>query len=163
MGCSISSNYYEHFGTFMEWRTKKECKLNSSSHYCDDHMFCGKKDTGQCLHLMDTFKNVCNRLSVPLCADKGVLPCTCMVYLGFTVDTVKQWTIIPSDKIQDAITKLAPFVETVKIVNGIGILVDKWSHLRGPAGLITCCLPLCVKLPGGPLKPITTYQNLMNI
>ncbi len=29
--------------------------------------------------------------------------------------------------------------------------------LRGPAGLITCCLPWCVKLPGGPLKPITTY------
>ena len=31
------------------------------------------------------------------------------------------------------------------------------TTLRGPAGLITCCMPWCVKLPGGPLKPITTY------
>ncbi len=130
MGCSISSNYYERFGTFLEWRTKKESKLNSTSHYCDDHMFSGRKGTGQCLHLMNTFKSVCKRLHVPLCADKEVLPCTCMVYLGFTIDTVKQWIIIPSDKIQDAITKLAPFVETVKIVNGRGNIVDKWAHSK---------------------------------
>ncbi len=32
-------------------------------------------------------------------------------------------------------------------------------ELRGPAGLITGYLPWCVKLPGGPLKLITTYQN----
>ncbi len=130
MGCSISCKYYERFASFLEWRTKKESGLNSTSHYCDDHMFCGRKGTGQCLLLMNTFKDICSKLNVPLCPEKEVLPCTCMVYLGFTIDTVRQWIIIPMDKIQEAITKLNLFVGKISVLDCRGKSIEKWAHSK---------------------------------
>ena len=130
MGCSISSQYYERFACFLEWRTKRESKLQSTSHYCDDHMFCGRRGTGQYLFIMNTFKSICDRLNVPLCQEKEVLPCTCMVYLGFTIDTVRQWILIPLDKIQDAIAKLNHFVLTVPTGNSVGNSNVKWAHSK---------------------------------
>ncbi len=129
-GCSISCKYYEMFATFLEWRTKKESKLKSTSHYLDDHFMCGRKGSGECSLLVQTFKNICSRLNVPLCPEKEVLPCTFMDFLGITIDTVNQRILIPLDKIQNAVQKLMPFVKTVKVTDHSGKTCISWQHKK---------------------------------
>ena len=34
---------------------------------------------------------------------------------------------------------------------------------RGHTGLVTCCLPWCVKLPGGHLTSIKSYKKHINM
>ncbi len=109
-GCSISCKYFEEFATFIQWRVQIESGLNSISHFLDDYIMVGSRNTNNCQKLISTFNSVCARLGVPIAVNKCTSPDTRMEYLGLTIDTLKQLIIVPSDKVTATIVKLEELI-----------------------------------------------------
>ena len=49
---------------------------------------------------MDVFHHVCERLGIPLAADKCEGPSTCLTFLGIEIDTVEMELRLPAEKLQ---------------------------------------------------------------
>jgi hypothetical protein len=66
-------------------------------------LFAGQVQTPECKHLMQTFKNVCFEMDVPLNKDKTDGPTTCLIFLGLEIDTVDMQIRIPIHKVYELV------------------------------------------------------------
>lgn len=115
MGCSVSCNLFEKFSTFLHWLAENRVGLNSLDHYLDDFIFCGKRDSKECELLMNGFQNICSELGVPLADEKTVGPVTCLVFLGYEVDTVEMMIRVPPKKMTELIQNLSSLLGSKKV------------------------------------------------
>ena len=68
-------------------------------HYLDDFLTMGTADSGQCSRNLERIIAVCQRLGVPLKAEKIEGPAEVITFLGITLDTMKQEIRLPPQKI----------------------------------------------------------------
>ena len=68
-------------------------------HYLDDFLTIGPPDTNTCQKYMDTIKEVCKILGVPLAVEKVEGPSTVLSFLGITLDTCKMEARLPEEKL----------------------------------------------------------------
>ena len=115
MGCSESCAYFEKFSTFIEWAVKREARSKDIDHYLDDFLFAGEAHTGECDRLMNSFKNVCNRLNIPIADEKTEGPTTVLEYLGITIDTDKMMVKIPTNKLSELREKISLVLNSKKV------------------------------------------------
>ncbi|XP_053140582.1 uncharacterized protein LOC128340004 [Hemicordylus capensis] len=99
MGCSVSCAAFEAFSSMLEWALRRRAGLRSSAHSLDDFIFGGREGSGQCLHLLRSFRALCGDLGVPLAKDKTEGPTTKLTFLGIELDTVGQLSRLPGDKL----------------------------------------------------------------
>ena len=115
MGLSQSANLFEKFSTFLHWVVANEASLDTLDHLLDDFIFAGKKGSGDCEILLETFSKVCLELGVPIAEEKSVEPTTVMVFLGLEIDTNNMLVRIPLHKIEELYTLLVKLSEKHKI------------------------------------------------
>lgn len=106
MGCSASCALFEKFSTFLEWAIRVKTGRNEIEHYLDDFLFVGKPHSDQCLQLMNSFRELCVDLGVPIAEDKTLGPSCIMVFLGLEIDTIMMVIRIPEDKLSEVKHKL---------------------------------------------------------
>lgn len=130
MGCSISCYLFENFATFLHWLVQKQSGLSSLDHYLDDFIFAGAAHSNNCKYLMDSFQNLCHKISIPLAENKTVGPSTFITFLGLGIDTVNMFVVIPLDKIE-------------KLKSGIHLILSrkklKVKEFESIVGLMAFC------------------------
>ena len=68
-------------------------------HCLDDFLTIGPPDTNTCQNYMDTIKEVCEILGVPLAVEKVKGPSTILSFLGITLDTCKMEARLAEEKL----------------------------------------------------------------
>lgn len=58
-----------------------------SLHYQDDFHFISYPDSPYCLGALNKFRDITTLFGIPLAEEKSVLPCTCLEFIGITIDT----------------------------------------------------------------------------
>ena len=84
---------------------KQRSGLSTVDHYLDDFFFAGR-NRKSCVDLMNTFKQICQELGVPLAEDKSFGPTYKLVFLGLEIDTVSQMVRVPEVKSAELSTLL---------------------------------------------------------
>lgn len=97
MGCWYSYAAFEYFSTFLEWTVRYKSGLTSTAHYHDDFLFISSSRSGQCFHLLDTFRSIYSSLGVPLAEAKTESPISKLSFLGIELDSVQQYSRLPAD------------------------------------------------------------------
>ena len=68
-------------------------------HYLDDFLTVGPPNSNICQQNLDTIKQVCDILGVPLALEKVEGPATSLSFLGITLDTVTMEAKLPPEKL----------------------------------------------------------------
>ncbi len=76
-------------------------------HYIDDFVAVGERGTDQCERGMVVFKEVCQRLGMPLDESKEEGPSEVLTFLGMEIDTVKMEVRLPREKLTELRALLA--------------------------------------------------------
>lgn len=129
-GCSVSCSLFEKFSSFIEWSVIEKSGKKSISHYLDDFFFAGKKDSNDCLDLMNSFTGVCSDLGVPIAVEKSVGPVTVLKFLGLEIDTIDMVVRIPQDKLFKLRSLLEPLLFRERI---------KFKEFESIIGLMAFC------------------------
>ena len=110
MGLKISCHYFEMFSTFLNWLINNLMSQQLCVHYLDDWLFFSPKqargEVSRCGEVLSKFLAMCRWLGIPVAEEKTVCPCTCLVFLGLQIDTVKQEVRVPGDKLLACRAKL---------------------------------------------------------
>lgn len=114
-GASISCALFEEFASFLHWLVAKHHPGGAVVHYLDDFLFLGKQGTNHCKDLLDTFKDVCKMLGVPIADEKTISPTTCLTFLGIEIDTVEMTIRIPKDKLAELRQKISDSINCKKV------------------------------------------------
>ena len=83
---------------FLAWVLKQQ-GVAPLLHYLDDFLTIGPPDANTCQKYMDTIKEVCEILGVPLAVEKVEGPSTVLSFLGITLDTCKMEARLPEEKL----------------------------------------------------------------
>lgn len=114
-GCSVSCKTWEIFATFLEFLVRKKAGSKHLLHYLDDFLGGGKKGSGDCQHLMQTFRKCMQQLSVPLADEKTDGPSTVLCFLGLDIDSDKMEIRIPMQKVMEILQRLDFFLSKEKV------------------------------------------------
>ncbi|XP_072171827.1 uncharacterized protein [Diadema setosum] len=98
MGCSVSCAVFERFSSFLEYCCRRVAVSSDTLHHLDDFFFVGKAEA-ECMHLLCSFKGVCERFGVPIAAEKTEGPDTKITFLGLEIDSVEGQIRVPQDKL----------------------------------------------------------------
>ena len=82
----------------LEWCVK-EAGTKFLWHYLDDFITVGKAGSGECEWNVAILNHVCNRLGVPLAAEKCEGPATCLTFLGIDIDSRTMEIRLPQVKL----------------------------------------------------------------
>ena len=69
-------------------------------HYLDDFLTIGPPNSNICQQNLDTIKQICDILGVPLALEKVEGPATSLSFLGITLDTVTMEAKLPPEKLR---------------------------------------------------------------
>ena len=69
-------------------------------HYLDDYLTMGPPHSYTCQQNLDTIKQICDILGVPLALENVEGPTTCLSFLGITLDTTAMEARLPPEKLQ---------------------------------------------------------------
>ncbi len=87
-------------GDAIEWAVMKRC-TGWIRHYIDDFVTVGKGGTDECQKTMAVFKETCQRLGLPLDANKEEGPSEVLTFLGIEIDSEKGEARLPQDKLAE--------------------------------------------------------------
>ena len=65
MSCSVSCMAFEKFSSFIKWKVRQWVLCNSATHYLDNFLFCGKRNSGTCRFILNSFQALAEELSSP--------------------------------------------------------------------------------------------------
>ena len=69
-------------------------------HYLDDYLIIGPPHSHTCQQNLNTIKQICNILEVPLALEKVEAPTTCLSFVGITLDTTAMKARLSPEKLQ---------------------------------------------------------------
>ena len=112
-GASISCAHYQKVSDaithIVQYRTNKD-----TVNYLDDNFFCALLKL-ICNSRMDGFLDICNRIGMPISLEKTTWGSTLMVFLGFLIDTVHRWVLIPCEKLTRGLNMINHVLEICEI------------------------------------------------
>ena len=129
-GSRSSCWIFEVFLSTLEWALKQQSKQISICHCLDDFLLAHSTYAG-CAELMTEFQQLTEFIGAPLAPEKREGPVTKLVFLGLTLDTIKQTISIP-------ITKQA---EALQLIEEVFVAKKKWvtvKLLQQIAGKLQC-------------------------
>lgn len=129
-GLALSCAYFTAFSNFLHHAVEQESGLSDIDHFLDDYFFAGSCDTNNCQKLMQCFSSICTKLNIPIATEKTEGPCTCLVYLGLTIDTEKMSIEIPESKLAELLNTLLEFQNRKKVT---------LKELQSLCGLLAFC------------------------
>ena len=98
MGCSSSCQIFERFSNALKWIAQREFGIKNIVKVLDDFLFLAE-DFETCATYLESFREMCKIIGVPLADHKTVGPDTCLTFLGFDLNTVKMEASLPREKI----------------------------------------------------------------
>ena len=98
MGARSSCKIFETFSSSLVYALKTHYNVHNVVKVLDDFIFIGK-DEKDCKRQLDSFKDLCARVNVPLAARKTVEPCKNLVFLGFQLNMEENSISIPAVKV----------------------------------------------------------------
>ena len=98
-GLRSSVNRFTQVSDTLSWNMKTNYHITNSTHYLDDFLLAGPKESRNCHTNMQTTINLFDKLGVPLAPDKIVNPTTTIVYLGIELDSTLMELRLPKDKL----------------------------------------------------------------
>lgn len=129
-GCSISCKLFETLATFLQFMVEYRSGLHTIDHYLDDYFFVSPKESDDCICLMNTFKNLCQELAIPIAESKTMGPTNVLVFLGLIIDTTLMMVRIPEEKLQKLRLLLLPLLNKKKATV---------KNMQSLAGLLAFC------------------------
>ena len=104
-----------------------QCQISPVLHYLDDFLTLGPPESTVCAHNLDTIKDVCSFLGIPLALEKVEGPSACLSFLGITLDTQRMEARLPDEKLQRIRTVVAAWLSRKKatkqeILSLVGLL-----------------------------------------
>ena len=97
-GCSSSCAIFEMFATALEAIFKYYSSGGAVVHFLDDFFFITVSEVMGCAH-MRLFQDICDDIGVPLATHKTTHPQQTEIFLGITLDSIKQQARLPLDKL----------------------------------------------------------------
>ena len=82
----------------LEWCLRRN-GVHRVWHYLDNFVVVGRPESVECYHFLETMKEVCGRLGVPLAVEKVEGPSSCLTFLGIEIDTVEGTLRLPKEKL----------------------------------------------------------------
>uniref|UniRef100_A0A1X7U7T0 Reverse transcriptase domain-containing protein n=1 Tax=Amphimedon queenslandica TaxID=400682 RepID=A0A1X7U7T0_AMPQE len=83
----------------IEWCCRHD-RVSFIDHYLDDYVTVGPPGSDKCATNLRLIRKVAAQLGVPLAEEKCAGPSTCLVFLGFEVDSVKGELRLPQEKVK---------------------------------------------------------------
>ncbi|XP_052214344.1 uncharacterized protein LOC127833226 [Dreissena polymorpha] len=105
-GCSISCNLFNRFADLLTHIIQRKAGSTYLIHYLDDFLGGGKRNSGECRHLMEIFSGCMQKLGVPIAAEKTEGPVTVLTFLGLELDSDKMEIRLPLHKVQEVLILL---------------------------------------------------------
>lgn len=115
MGASSSCNTFEALSTALVWIMQNRYHSGGMSHMLDDFFFIGPANSNGCLHDLNNFIKLCDKIGIPLKPEKTVLPTNVITIYGIEVDSIKLECRLPQDKICKIKEKLEAFSRKKKV------------------------------------------------
>ena len=106
---SISCATFEDISTLIHWIAERRVS-HALVHYLDD-FFMVHHLPYVCGRIMLSFKEVCNKIGMPISPEKAVGPVQVIQFLGLTIDTIGMVIKVPEDKRVDILTILTKIIQ----------------------------------------------------
>lgn len=100
MGFSLSCFYFEEFSSFTEWVVSSQAVGGGILHYLNDFLFNRPQGDVWVFEMLKGFLVVSEVVSIPLAKEKTVYPCTCIKFLGITIDSQAMEYRLPEEKLE---------------------------------------------------------------
>ena len=97
-GCSSSCRIFERFSTALEWILKHKFRVKHICHVLDDFLFLAITFL-ECMRFLESWKELCKLLGIPLALDKTFDPAQIMIFLGIELSTIEMIARLPVDKL----------------------------------------------------------------
>ena len=78
-------------------------------HVLDDFLFLDQTYE-DCLQILLSFLQMCSAIGIPIAEEKTYLPLTTMTFVGFSLDSSRMESSLPSDKLSKAKDLLSNFL-----------------------------------------------------
>ena len=111
-GASISCAIFEDISTLIHWIAERQAG-HALVHYLDD-FFMVRCLPYVCGRIMSSFKEVCNKIGMPIFPEKAVGPVQVIQFLGLTIDTIGMVIKVPEDKRVDILTIITKIIQKRK-------------------------------------------------
>ena len=98
MGLSSSCAIFEAFSSSLEWISVHRFGTSGVLHILDHFLFIAKTET-KCRSDLSNFLRLCGYLGVPIAEEKTVGPSQVIQFAGITLDSVRQESRLPEDKL----------------------------------------------------------------
>ena len=108
-GASSSCRIFEQKSSALEWIaiTKLGCK--AMIHVLDDFIFLDQT-YDDCMQILRLFLQMCSAIGIPVAEEKTYIPLTTMTFVGFSLDSWRMESNLPSDKLSKAKDLLSNFL-----------------------------------------------------
>ena len=98
MGARSACQIFEKVSDALLWILKTRYGISNVVKVLDDFLFI-ENSREQCLHALQSFKEICQLTGFPLAEHKTVPPTTSLTFLGLSIDTTSQEASLPQDKV----------------------------------------------------------------
>ena len=106
-GLRSAPKIFTRFADALQFLLEKEVCVSNLQHYLDDFFLVGPPNSNICKRHLEACFSLCETLGVPIAQDKTEGPSTCITYLGFKLDSVKQELQLPQEKLVQVRAKLS--------------------------------------------------------
>ena len=129
-------------------------------HYLDDFLILAPPSSNTCLTNLNTVKEVCSQLGIPLALEKLEGPSQSLTFLGIALDTKRMEARLPEDKLFQIRTQLAAWLGRKKatkreILSLVGLLQHATKVVKPGRTFISRVYSKAAKL-----KELHYYTNL---
>ena len=138
MGAASSCAIFEKVSTALEWVLRKNCPGVEIHHVLDDFIFISPNHN-LCKEALYTFRLICQDIGLPIAENKTMGPSQVLQFLGITLDTIKQESRLPPDKIAKCTGAIKEMLASKRV---------RLKKLQSLLGLLN--FALSVVLPGRP-------------
>jgi hypothetical protein len=139
MGCRSSCTLFQRISDCLLQFLRRASPSSLAFNILDDFLFLGPPESAVCADAYFSFLAICETINFPVKPEKCTPPTTCLVFLGVTIDTVKQELRLPQSKILKMQAAIDLFLQrprtTLHRIQALGGLLN-FAVVAIPAGRI---------------------------
>ena len=114
-GSSRSCAIFQSVSNALQWLTEARAKVPKSvTNYLDDFLFIARTYM-KCLHIMQTFLDICSQINCPVSEEKSEWPTQLIIFLGILLDGKHLVLSIPEEKRVKALQALSYVMNKKKV------------------------------------------------
>ena len=108
-GASSSCRIFERISSALEWIALSKLGASAVIKILYEFLFIENAYDG-CLQILQSFLKMCNTVGIPITDKKTFPPHTTMAFIGFSLDSLRMETSLPSEKLSKARNLLIEFI-----------------------------------------------------